>query len=59
MTQDEAIARLKAMNRAQVARDTRLDYMWLSRLVRGKIKNPRAKNLDTLRDYLAQQDGRQ
>lgn len=55
MTQDEAIAKLKQMNRAEIARETKLDYMWLSRLVRGKIKNPRAKNLDTLRDYLSRQ----
>lgn len=52
MTKEEAIAKLREMNRAEVSRETKLDYMWLSRLIRGKIKDPRAKNLDTLRDYL-------
>jgi hypothetical protein len=52
MTKDEAVAKLAGMNRQEVARETKLDYMWLSRLVWGKIKNPRASNLDRLRDYL-------
>ncbi len=52
MTKDEAVERLSKMNRQKVARETGMDYMWLSRLVWGKIKNPRAANLDKLREYL-------
>jgi len=52
MTKDEAVAKLSGMNRQKVARETGMDYMWLSRLVWGKIKNPRADNLDKLREYL-------
>ena len=57
MTREEVIAKLGTMNRAQVARDTKLDYMWISRLYRGKIRYPR-ENFQVLVDYLQQQERR-
>ena len=52
MTKDEVIEKLSTLNRAQVARDTGLDYMWLYCVQKGKIKDPGSQKLDLLRSYL-------
>lgn len=51
MTQDEARARLEGMNHAQIARDTKLDPMWISRFFTKKIRYPR-ENFQVLVEYL-------
>lgn len=57
MTQDEARARLKEMNRSKVARETQLDPMWVCRFYKGHIKYPR-ENFETLVQYLERQERR-
>lgn len=56
MTKDEVIQRLSKCNRAQVARDTGLKYMWLARLEWGKMKDPGSSKFDALRSYLISRD---
>lgn len=57
MTHEEVIARLKdpAINRAQVARETGLNYMWLYDVKRGHIKDPGSAKFERLRNYFEQQ----
>lgn len=56
MTKDEVVRRLARMNRAQIARDTGLNYMWLYDVKRGKIKEPGSIKMDKLRAYLISKD---
>ncbi len=51
----QVIERLKQSNRAAVSRETKIDYMYLSRLVWGKIPNPGSQKIDVLRSYFEQQ----
>lgn len=44
-------AQLGDANMRQVARDTGIDYFWLTRLRKGLIANPKVNNLILLRDY--------
>ena len=54
MTRDEIIQRLRASNRAQVSRDTKLPYRYLRNLIQGEIENPGSKQMDILRNYYSQ-----
>lgn len=58
MTVDEIRRRLSQTNRAQVARDTGLPYMYLARVAWGKIKNPGTRQTDILRAHFLAQDVR-
>lgn len=58
MTKDEVIQRLAQCNRAQVARDTGLRYMWLCELAWGTMKDPGSSKLDKLRSYLTSHDAK-
>ena len=51
MNTDQVIERLRRSNRAEVSRATGIDYMHLSRVVWGKIKNPGSKYIDKLREH--------
>lgn len=60
MDTHQVIERLKAEpNRAIVARETGMDYMYLSRLAWGKTIRPSAEKIDQLRAYYQRKDAQQ
>jgi hypothetical protein len=42
---------LKAENRAEIAREARVNYIWLHNFAHGKTKKPRKHNIERLRTY--------
>lgn len=58
MGPEEIRRRLNETNRAAVARETGLPYMYLARVAWGKIKNPGSRQIDILRAYFLSQDVR-
>lgn len=52
MTLEECLTRLQTRNLSQVARDTKICRLTLSRLRSGHIEDPRYWTIKTLSDYL-------
>jgi hypothetical protein len=52
LTENELRDRVRAeANKAHLAREARVNYLWLYRFIKCEAKRPRAKNLDALRTY--------